>query len=191
MKKIVFDIETSNIFSEVGSNDAADLDLSVVCIYEYETGKYSSYFQEDLGKLWPILEKADLLIGYNSNHFDIPLLNKYYSGDLTKIKSLDILAEIRSTFGRRMKLDQIAEGTLGTHKTSEGLQAVRWWREGEKQKVVDYCIADVKITKDVYDYAINNQKLIFAEGGVNITIPLDTSKWELKEDSVMTHTLPF
>lgn len=191
MKKIVFDIETSNIFSEVGSNDATDLDLSVVCIYDYETDQYSSYFQEDLGKLWPILEKTDLLIGYNSNHFDIPLLNKYYSGDLTKIQSLDILAEIRTSFGRRMKLDQIAEGTLGAHKTGDGLQAVRWWKEGEKQKVVDYCIADVKITKDVYDYAMNNQKLIFAEGGANITIPLDTSKWEQKDDSVMTHTLPF
>ncbi len=191
MKKVVFDIETSNLFSEVGSNDPADLNLSVVCIYEYDTDTYSSYLQEDLGKLWPILEKTDLLIGYNSDHFDIPLLNKYYPGDLTKIKSLDILREIRATYGRRMKLDQIAEGTLGTHKTSEGLQAVRWWREGEVQKVIEYCIADVRITKDVYDYARTNDKLIFKEGGELLTIPLVTANWEDKEESVLTHTLPF
>jgi len=191
MKKVVFDIETSNLFSEVGSNDPADLNLSVVCIYEYDTDTYSSYLQEDLGKLWPILEKTDLLIGYNSDHFDIPLLNKYYPGDLTKIKSLDILREIRATYGRRMKLDQIAEGTLGTHKTSEGLQAVRWWREGEVQKVIDYCIADVRITKDVYDHARTNDKLIFKEGGELLTIPLVTANWEDKEESVLTHTLPF
>jgi DEAD/DEAH box helicase domain-containing protein len=191
MKRVVFDIETSNLFSDVGSNDPADLNLSVVCIYEYDTDTYSSFLQEDLGKLWLILEKTDLLIGYNSDHFDVPLLNKYYPGDLTKIKSMDILREIRATYGRRMKLDQIAEGTLGTNKTSEGLQAVRWWREGEVQKVIDYCIADVRITKDVYDYALANNKLIFKEGGELLTIPLNTSEWEKKEESVMTHTLPF
>lgn len=191
MKRVVFDIETSNIFSEVGSNDPADLNLSVVCIYEYDTDTYSSFLQEDLGKLWPILEKTDLLIGYNSDHFDIPLLNKYYPGDLTKIKSMDILREIRATYGRRMKLDQIAEGTLGTNKTSEGLQAVRWWKQGEVQKVIDYCIADVKITKEVYDYALANNKLIFKEGGELLTIPLNTAQWEEKQESVMTHTLPF
>lgn len=191
MKRVVFDIETSNIFSEVGSNDPADLNLSVVCIYEYDTDTYSSFLQEDLGKLWPILEKTDLLIGYNSDHFDIPLLNKYYPGDLTKIKSMDILREIRATYGRRMKLDQIAEGTLGTNKTSEGLQAVRWWKQGEVQKVIDYCIADVKITKEVYDFALANNKLIFKEGGELLTIPLNTSEWEKSQESVMTHTLPF
>jgi DEAD/DEAH box helicase domain-containing protein len=191
MKKIVFDIETSNLFAEVGSNDPSALDLSVICIYDYERDAYESYLQEDLPKLWPVLESADLLIGYNSDHFDIPLLNKYYSGDLTKIKSLDILREIKNSFGRRMKLDQIAEGTLGINKSGVGIEATVWWKNGEKQKVIDYCLDDVKITKDVYEYARANNKLLFKEGGELITIPLDTSKWEEKEDSALTHTLPF
>lgn len=191
MKKIVFDIETSNLFSEVASNDPADLNLAVICIYEADIDRYTHYLQEDLPKLWPIIESADMLIGYNSDHFDIPLLNKYYPGDLTKIKSLDILKEIKDSFGRRMKLDQVAEGTLGTHKTSDGLQGVRWWRAGEYQKVIDYCFADVRITKDVYEYAVVNNKLFFVEGGEKITIPLNTSNWETTEKIAMTHTLPF
>ena len=76
MRKIVFDCETSNIFSEIGSNEASDLNLSVACIYDSETDAYTSYFQEDLPKLWPIFEHTDLLIGFNSNHFDIPLLKE-------------------------------------------------------------------------------------------------------------------
>ena len=135
MRKIIFDCETSNIFTDVGSSDAADLDLSVVCIYDSETDKYSSFFQEELKDLWPIFEKADILIGYNSDHFDIPLLNKYYSGDLTKIKSLDLLKEIKGSLGRRLKLDTIAEATLGTNKSGNGLEAVTWWKQGEKEKV--------------------------------------------------------
>ena len=191
MKKIVFDIETSNIFSEVGSSDAAALDLSVVVIYDYETDTYQSFMQKDLSRLWPILESADMIIGYNSDHFDIPLLNKYYSGDLTKIKSLDILKEIKKSYGRRMKLDQIAEGTFGIHKSGNGLEAVKWWRDGEYEKVIKYCTDDVKITKDVYEYARANNKLIFKEGGELITIPLDTKNWEEKIDNSFTHTLPF
>jgi len=156
MRKIVFDIETKNIFSDVGSNDPTDLDLSVVCIYDSETDSYSSYIEEELPKLWPILEKADMLIGFNSDHFDIPVLNKYYSGNLNKIKSLDILKEVKNSLGRRIKLDTLAEATLGRNKTSHGLEALKWWRNGEIQKVRDYCIEDVRITKDLYDYALKN-----------------------------------
>lgn len=191
MKKIVFDIETRNIFSDVGKNDPALLDLSVICIYDYERDVYESYLQEELKNLWPIIEKADLLIGYNSDHFDIPLLNKYYPGDLTKIKSLDILKEIKDSYGRRMKLDQVAEGTLNSNKSSDGLQAVRWWKSGEIEKIKKYCIDDVKITKEVYEYALKNKMLKFKEGGQVLNIKLDTSKWEPEEKSAITYTLPF
>ncbi len=191
MKKIVFDIETSDLFSDVGVNDPTALNLSVIGIYDYERNVYEHFLQEDLHKLWPILESADLIIGYNSDHFDIPLLNKYYGGDLTKIKSLDMLREIKNSFGRRMKLDQIAEGTLGLNKSGIGTQATIWWKQGEYQKVIDYCLDDVKLTKNIYDYARANNKLILKEGGELITIPLNTSKWEEKEESAITHTLPF
>lgn len=188
MRKITFDIETSNIFQEVGSSNPADLDISVVCIHDSKTNEYSSYLQEDLHKLWPILENSDMLIGYNSDHFDIPLLDKYYPGDLYQIKSLDLLKEIRESLGRRIKLDHIAQATLGEAKSADGLIALKWWREGQIQKVIDYCIQDVKVTKDIYDYAMKNGHLKY-EGG---DIPLDTSKWEEKnEDEGLPLTLGF
>jgi DEAD/DEAH box helicase domain-containing protein len=189
MQKIIFDCETKNVFTDVGSSNAADLDLSVVCIYNSATGEYRSFFQEELKDLWPILEKADLLIGYNSDHFDIPLLNKYYSGDLTKIKSLDILKEIKSSLGRRLKLDSIAEATLGVNKSGHGLEAVTWWKQGKYDQVKKYCLDDVKITKEIYDYALKNGCLKYKDAGVVKDIKLDTSKWEKKSDSAITHTL--
>ena len=103
IRKIFFDIETRNVFEDVGSNNSADLDISIVAIYDSKTDTYQSFTQEQFNKLWPIIEQADMLIGYNSDHFDIPLLNKYYPGDLTKIKSLDIMKEIRAVLGRRIK----------------------------------------------------------------------------------------
>jgi DEAD/DEAH box helicase domain-containing protein len=192
MRKIVFDIETSNIFQDVGSNNPADLSISVVGIYEYEDDKYSAFLQEDFAKLWPILENADMFITFNGDHFDIPLLNKYYSGDLLKIKSLDILKEMHKSAGRRMKLDQIAEGTLGINKSGHGLEATKWWKDGEVEKVKKYCLDDVRITKDVYEYALKNGKLFFKEGPNLNEVKLDTSNWEnLPASSALNYTLPF
>lgn len=192
MRKVVFDIETSNIFQEVGSNNPADLDISVVGIYEYESDKYTAFLIEDFPKLWPILENADMLITFNGDHFDIPLLNKYYPGDLFKIKSLDILKEMQKSAGRRMKLDQIAEGTLKINKSGNGLDAIKWWREGKVDLVKQYCIDDVRITKDVYEYALQNGKLFFKEGPNLNEIKLDTKDWEtVPSSSAMNFTLPF
>lgn len=193
MRKVVFDIETRNIFQDVGSNDPRDLDISLVGVYDSETDSYSSYLLEELPKLWPIIEKTDLLIGFNSEHFDIPVLDKYYPGDLTKIKSLDLLKEIRAVAGRRMKLDQLAEGTLGVNKSGHGLDAIVWWKQGEIEKIRKYCLDDVRITKDLYDYAMTNKKLIYKEGPHLFEVKLDPSKWEHLDDSLgaMNHTLPF
>lgn len=191
MRKIVFDVETKNIFQDVGSNDPADLDISVVCIYDSETDSYSGYTENDFPKLWPILEKADSLITFNGDHFDIPLLDKYYPGDLTKIKSVDLLKEIKNSLGRRIKLDSIAEATLGTNKSGNGLEAIGWWRNGEVQKVIDYCIDDVKITKAIYDYAIKNGHVKYKDMGVLKEIPLDTSNWEKKDESGTSFSLGF
>ena len=191
MNYVVFDIETSNIFSEVGSNNPVDLDLSVICTYHSESKDYKSFEQHELSSLWPIIEESDMLIGYNSDHFDIPLLNKYYSGDLFQMKSLDLLKEIQKSLGKRLKLDSVAEATLGVGKSAHGLQAVTWWRQGRKQDVVDYCIQDVKVTKDIYDYALANGHLKYKDlvTGDLKEIPLDTSSWETKQDSGMTASL--
>jgi DEAD/DEAH box helicase domain-containing protein len=191
MRKIVFDIETRNMFQDVGSNDAKDLDISVVCIYDYETDSYQSFLQEDLGKLWPILEAADMLITYNGDHFDIPLLGKYYPGDLTKIKSLDLLKEVKKSLGFRLKLDSIAQGTLGHGKSGHGLEAITWWKNGEIAKLIKYCIDDVKVTKDIYEYALKNGNLKYKDGPLTKEIKLDTGDWEKKTDSAMTFTLGF
>ncbi len=191
MRKIVFDIETKNFFQDVGSNDPAKLDLALVAIYDSLTDSYSSYLEDELPKLWPILERADMLIGFTSEHFDMPLLNKYYPGDLTKIKHLDILKEIKNTYGRRMKLDQLAEGTLGKNKSGWGGDVMNWWKAGDVEKVRQYCIDDVRITKELYDYARANNKLIFKEGKALNEIKLDTSKWEEPSNHKLTFSMPF
>jgi DEAD/DEAH box helicase domain-containing protein len=191
MKKIVFDIETRNIFQDVGRNDPSLLDISVVGLYDYETNSYHAFLQEEFPKMWPFFEKADMLIGFNSDHFDIPLLDKYYPGDLTRIKSLDLLAEVRKSLGRRIGLDALASATLGVGKTSHGLQAVEWWKEGKIDEIKEYCIADVEVTKDLYEFALKNGHVRYKDGVALQAIRLDTGDWEKEKDAGMTFSLGF
>lgn len=191
MRYIVFDLETQNIFQETGSSDPTSLDISVATAYDSETDTYTTVTVDEIEQLWPVIEAADVLVGYNSNHFDIPLLNKYYPGDLTQIKSIDILEDIRLSLGRRLRLDSVAQATIGAKKSADGLQAVRWWREGEVAKIKKYCEQDVKVTKDIFEYAREHGHVKFKDGHRKREIPLDTAHWEEKEDSAMTHSLLF
>lgn len=192
MRVITFDIETANFFSDVGTGNPADLTLALVGAHDSETGEYSSYLEPELPLLWTILERADMLVGYNSDHFDIPLLNKYYPGDLTRIKSLDIMKEVHAVLGRRLKLDAIAEGTLKLNKTGgKGGQSVYWWREGRVEEVREYCLKDVELTRKLFDYALEHSSLKYKELGKVHEVKLDTSGWLKPKTSAMTYTLGF
>jgi DEAD/DEAH box helicase domain-containing protein len=60
-------------------------------------------------------------------------------------------------------LDSIATATLGVGKTAEGLDAIRWWREGKIMEVAEYCCFDVKVTKLVHEYAVEHGKLHYID----------------------------
>lgn len=193
MRKIVFDIETANVLPSMSRQDIEKLDIAIVCVHDSLTDTYSSYTVAELPKLWPIMERADMLIGFNSNSFDIPLLNKYYPGDLTRIRSLDLLSEVHEALGRRIRLNTLAEATLGRGKSGHGLEAVEWWQKGEVEKVRAYCEDDVRITKELYDYAREHGHVKYKDLNQIKDIKLNTKKWEkMPEDTSggMTFTLP-
>ena len=178
MKGLVFDIETVDAFN-AEKRKPEDLNISVVGVYHYPTDTYKAFTQEEFPALWEMLREVDTLIGFNSNHFDIPLLNKYAPVDLKKeFHSIDILEAVKETLGRRVKLDWIAEGTLGVTKSGYGLEAIEWWRQGEKEKVKKYCLDDVKITKDLFEHAKEKKELTYVDLGNKYTIPINTSSWE-------------
>ncbi|MFA4831066.1 MAG: ribonuclease H-like domain-containing protein [Patescibacteria group bacterium] len=156
MSEIVFDIET------VGDIKNRDLvKVTVVSIYDYETDSYRSFEEPELDGLWPFLERAERLIGYNSLSFDIPILNKYYAGDLTTFSNLDLLKIIKESSGSRFKLNDIAKATLQIEKSADGLQATKWYEEGKIDEVKKYCEQDVRVTKELYEFGRKNRMLYY------------------------------
>ncbi|HRY37018.1 MAG TPA: ribonuclease H-like domain-containing protein [Candidatus Magasanikbacteria bacterium] len=194
LNEIVFDIETQNTFAEV-ENDFKKLKVSVVSIYSYATDTYQSFSEDELSKLWPILEKADRLIGYNSEHFDLPVLNNYYLGNLLELPSLDLLKKIKESLGIRLKLSDVAEATLDNiTKSADGLQAIKWWKEGKIDEIKKYCEQDVRVTKELYDFGRTNNQLFYKNlvgevlpFAVDFSFPNDQK--EIKKS--VNFTLPF
>jgi DEAD/DEAH box helicase domain-containing protein len=192
MRIVTFDIETSNWFTDVpGSKEPADLSIALVGIHDSETG-YQAFLEPEFPKLWKILEQTDILVGWNSDHFDVPLLNKYYPGDLSKIKSLDLMNEIYTSLGRRLRLDAVAEGTLNDKKTGgKGGQSVKWWREGRVDEVREYCLKDVELTRKIFDYAVENNKVKYKELGKVREVGLNTGAWLRGAAKPMTFSMGF
>ena len=193
MRAITFDIESISDSVVRGHLDVNEQELIVVATHDSLTNTYASYGKEELYRLWPILEQADFLIGFNSDSFDIPLLNRYYPGDLTHITSLDLLTEVQKVLGRRIRLQSLAEATLGRGKSGDGLKAGEWWREGKRDLVREYCIEDVRITRELYEYAVMHGKLKYKDLHEKRDIKLDTSQWGQRSASTLppplTHAL--
>lgn len=174
-KEVVFDIETQ---SAAGA-DLRQMRISVVGAYFYETDEFACFEEKDFPRLWKRLEASDRLIGYNSRFFDTPILNNYYPGDLNRFAQLDMLEQIHQALGFRLKLDDVAAATVGHRKSGHGLQAVEWWKQGELDKIKEYCLQDVKVTRAVYEYGLKYGALAFEDRlGARKAIPVDFKQKE-------------
>ena len=165
MLEVVLDVETKQTFDDVGGFFPEKLGISFVGVFvrhgHGDSGEYQSYFEADLPKLFPLLEEADVVIGFNIDHFDIPTFSHYYQGNLNNIPTLDLMLRIQKNTGHRIGLDAVAQETLGTGKTGDGLDAIRYYHSGDLTSLEKYCLNDVKVTRDIYDYGLKYGKVKF------------------------------
>lgn len=165
MQQIILDVETQKSFDEVGGYFPDRLGISFVgvCIRNGFDGKgeMKGFFEQDLPHLWPIIEHADVVVGFNIANFDVETFRPYYSGNLDKWPVLDLLDRFKVATGHRISLDSIAQQTLGIQKTGSGLDALKYYAKKEFDKLSSYCLKDVEITRDVYDYGRTKGKLKF------------------------------
>lgn len=192
MKKfpVVLDLETKHTFREF--KEHKDLGISVVAIYDYRDNQAKSFFEDEIGKLFPILESSSYIIGYNINSFDIPVLQAYYPGKTEHFSSFDILDDIRNKLGRRLALNDVISATLGIKKSGHGLMAIDLFKEKKFAELASYCADDVKATKELFEYGIQTGEINYLDENGKQTVKVDWKKY-LEEDSGndMPLTLPF
>jgi DEAD/DEAH box helicase domain-containing protein len=172
----VLDIETQRSADEVGGWDRADLmRVSCAVLYDSQKDAYLEFLEDQVDALIDCLKQMDVLIGFNIKRFDFKVLSGYTDFDFQTLNTIDILEDIHARLGYRLSLDHLSRVTLGAEKTADGLAALRWWKQGKIRQIIDYCRADVKITKELFTYGKVNGYLLFNnKAGQTVRVPV---KW--------------
>lgn len=182
-KTVVLDVETKKGFSLIDWDRSrlSELGVSVVGLYDYDKGRYLALEEREISKLAKVLKEAKKVVGFNLFNFDYQVLKPYFNFNLFKLPTLDILREIKQRVGHRVTLDSLATATLGRQKSGDGLLALRLFRQGKIEALKKYCLEDVKITKELYEYGLSHGVVHFTsrDGWDEFTTPI---RWTEKQD---------
>ncbi|MCA9370202.1 MAG: ribonuclease H-like domain-containing protein [Pseudomonadales bacterium] len=187
MKQVIFDVETKRTFDEVGGVFPEKLGISYigVCVREHHNtdGEVFGFFEKDIPDFLSLLESADVVVGFNSDHFDLPTLLAYNSDlNLREMPSLDLMARIKDSAGHRIGLDAVAKETLGVGKTGDGLDAIKYYQTKNWDALAKYCLQDVAVTRDIYDHGVGKGHVLFKNKWNRlITCPVDFSFTPVKK----------
>ncbi len=175
MKNIVyFDLETQKSADEVGGWDKISrMGMSVGVIYSSARGEYRIFGEKQIDELVRELQRADLIVGFNNLRFDYEVLHGYTPLDLRQLPTLDLLVDLQNRLQHRLSLDAIATATFGVEKTAEGMQAIQWFKEGRLLEIAEYCCYDVKLTRLVHEYGMQNRQLHYLNRfGKKLSVPV-------------------
>jgi DEAD/DEAH box helicase domain-containing protein len=150
---VYFDLETQRTFDEVGGRgDLTKLGMAAAVTFNTAMDAYHRYTESRAKDLIQELQTADLVVGYNVIEFDYEVLRGYTHAPLKAMPTLDMMEHLARRLGFRPSLDSVATATLRVGKAGDGLQAVRWYRQGQVDKVLEYCQKDVELTKRLYEF---------------------------------------
>ncbi len=174
----VFDLETKYSAQEVGGwHNAHKMGISVAVVYDSGLDDFVTYLENETNRLLDHLNRLELVVGFNNRRFDNKVLGAYTSQDLSQMPILDLLEVVQERLGYRLSLDRLAHHTLGTKKSADGLQALKWYREGEIEKICHYCRKDVAITRDLFLHGLEYGYFLFQnKAGKVVRLPIDLGR---------------
>lgn len=163
---IIYDIETYPSKSVIDGKLIDVNHMSVAVSFDLKN-QYKVWFENEINELVSYLLSFNKIIGFAIKDFDNSILNQYVNGSKSKLdeKSIDLLEIIENRLGHRVSLNNIALPTLKLEKSGDGKKAIEWWLKGEKDKVVEYCKNDVKITKELYEYGLVYKEIYYNSFG--------------------------
>lgn len=171
---VYFDLETQRSAAEVGGwRNKRAMRMSIGVTYDTVEQKYRIFDEARVQELLQVLFNAELVVGFNILHFDYEVLRAYSPRDPARIPTLDLLEDVSRTLGHRLSLDAIAQATLGAEKIADGLDAIRWFREGKIEQIAEYCCYDVKLTRLIHEYGRRHRQVLYtSRGGIKRAVPV-------------------
>tara|TARA_Y100001970_G_scaffold284730_1_gene402709 strand:+ start:1024 stop:1629 length:606 start_codon:yes stop_codon:yes gene_type:complete len=197
-RTLFFDLETKYSADEVGGwSNIEDMGMSIGVIWDTADQKFHIYIEHQIKEMVDHFYQAEKIVGFNHVGFDYRVVSGVYHAEshersiihteLAGLNNFDMLLELKKILGHRLKLESIARPTLGTGKSADGLQALKWYKEGKLDKIIEYCKVDVEVTRDIYFFALENYKLHYDSRNGIKTVNLDwSSKAEKKGNQQMS-----
>lgn len=183
---LFFDLETKYSADDVGGwSNIMDMGMAVGVLYDTLDGEFHVYLEHQMNELIAHLRRADLIVGFNHVDFDMRVVAGSETSEerrhqlyleMRALNNFDILAELKKVLGHRLKLDSLARSTLEVGKSADGLQSLQWYKEGRMDLIIEYCKQDVDVTKRLYEYALEHNKLLYDSRAGIKTVELD---WHL------------
>ena len=175
-----FDLETQRGADEVGGwNNVHLMRMSVGVVYDELEDKFYVYREEETEALVQKLSSAELVVGFNVVKFDYTVLKPYTTMDLRKLPTFDMLMDIHNKLGYRLALNHLAQKTLNAEKSADGLQALRWFKEGKMEEIIHYCKMDVGITRDLFRYGAEKGHVLYERKGCGVVkLPVE---WDVEK----------
>lgn len=158
---VVLDLETRESFRDVGGWAPEKLTISLVGIFDARTGTERTYRLEELPELERVLADRPQVVGYNLFGFDYAVLKSVISLDPYALPTVDMFDHLQRELGFRPKLDDVAAATLGRRKSGSGLEAIRLYQQGNWEALARYCLDDVRLTKEIYEYGLTHGHVKF------------------------------
>ena len=169
---LYFDLETKYSADEVGGwGNIEDMGMSVGVIWDNSDKQFHVYIEHQIQEMVDHFYRATQIVGFNHIGFDYRVVAGVHHSDahqrsqlytkLAGLNNFDMLFELKKLLGHRLKLESIARPTLGTGKSADGMQALKWYKEGKLDKIIEYCKVDVEVTRDIHRYALEHGKLLY------------------------------
>jgi len=161
---LFFDVETQRSAEEVGGWDRiGSMGLALAIVYDELEERYRTYLEADVDRLIVDLFSADLVVGFNVKRFDYGVLRGYREAAYHRIPTCDLLEQVHQRLGFRLRLNSLAEATLGEAKSADGLQSLQWYREGRMDLIEEYCRKDVDVTRRLFHFARRHGHLLYRD----------------------------
>lgn len=196
---IIYDIETENAIlgrNESrrdgikycdGFHDFAGMGIACVGVIDYASESPRVFLADNLQTLGELVRSANVVVGFNNHRFDDRLLAA--NGiEIPDGRSYDILEEVWRGLGLApefnyrthggLSLGALAEANFRRRKTENGALAPVMWQQGERGRVIDYCLADVALTRMLLDRIIRRGELVDPRTGK--TFPVRPPSPEVK-----------
>ena len=185
MEATTFDLETMKLAQDLDGGWAAlrrgEGGVSCLVLWSARTGRPHLFDANTLSESISMLEASDVVLSFNGVGFDVPVLEGVSGKNLDIKEHLDLLQLIWEKIGKQSgyKLTECAERTLGISKNGDGMMAPQLAEDGKWGQLLDYCLHDVHLTRNLFLYAQKHGGIVDVDGEL-LELPLPPYFQDLK-----------